>query len=95
MTLMLLIMGRHAERENLFGDDVEDERKEEARVKYQLLPGLVAYVAGGALGLLSPRRRLHLPRRRHLPGDPDPRRVPPVPAQGLSRVPRCVALAAE
>jgi uncharacterized membrane protein len=55
MTLMLLIMGRHAENEGLFGDDLEDERKEEARVKYQLLPGLVAYVAGGALGLLSPK----------------------------------------
>ena len=55
MTLMLLIMGRHAENQGLFGDDVEDERKEEARVKYQLLPGLIAYVAGGALGLLSPR----------------------------------------
>ena len=63
MTLMLLVMGRHAENEGLFGDDLEDERKEEARVKYQLLPGLVAYVAGGALGLLSPRaRRHHLPR---------------------------------
>ena len=55
MTLMLLIMGRHAENEGLFGDDIADERKEEARVKYQLLPGLVAYVAGGALGLLSPK----------------------------------------
>ena len=55
MTLMLLVMGRHAENEGLFGDDLEDERKEEARVKYQLLPGLVAYVAGGALGLLSPK----------------------------------------
>ena len=55
MTLMLLVMGRHAENEGLFGDDVEDERKEKARVKYQLLPGLVAYIAGGALGLLSPQ----------------------------------------
>jgi|GEM_PF-2160797 len=55
MTLMLLVMGRHAENAGLFGDDREDERKEEARVKYQLLPGLLAYIAGGALGLLSPR----------------------------------------
>jgi uncharacterized membrane protein len=55
MTLMLLVMGRHAENEGLFGDDAEDERKEKARVKYQLLPGLVAYIAGGALGLLSPQ----------------------------------------
>jgi uncharacterized membrane protein len=55
MTLMLLIMGRHAEREGLFGEDLEDERKEEARVKYQLLPGLIAYIAGGAFGLVSPK----------------------------------------
>jgi len=55
MTLMLLVMGRHAESEGLFGDDLEDERKEKARVKYQLLPGLIAYIVGGALGLLSPK----------------------------------------
>jgi uncharacterized membrane protein len=55
MTLMLLVMGRHAENEGLFGADLEDERREEARVKYQLLPGLIAYIAGGALGLVSPR----------------------------------------
>jgi len=55
MTLMLLIMGRHAENGGLFGDDLDDERKEKARVKYQLLPGLIAYIAGGALGLLSPK----------------------------------------
>ena len=57
MTLMLLVMGRHAESEGLFGDDLEDERKEKARVKYQLLPGLIAYVAGGSLGLLSSEAR--------------------------------------
>ena len=55
MTLMLLVLGRHAENEGLFGDDLDDERKEQARVKYQLLPGLIAYIAGGALGLLSPK----------------------------------------
>jgi TMEM175 potassium channel family protein len=55
MTLMLLVMGRHAENDGLYGDDLVDERKEEARVKYQLLPSLLAYIAGGALGLLSPR----------------------------------------
>jgi len=55
MVLMLILLGRHAEKEGLFGDDIVDERKEEARVKYQLMPGLVAYIAGGALGLVSPR----------------------------------------
>jgi hypothetical protein len=52
---MLLVMVRYAESEGLFGDDLDDERTEKARVKYQLLPGLIAYIAGGALGLLSPR----------------------------------------
>ena len=55
MTLMLLILGRHAEREGLFGDDLADERKEEARVKYQLTPSLIAYAVAAVLGFLSPR----------------------------------------
>ncbi|HEY5167998.1 MAG TPA: TMEM175 family protein [Thermoleophilia bacterium] len=55
MTLMLMLLGRHAERQGLFGDDAADERKEEARVKYQLTPSLIAYVAAAVLGFLSPR----------------------------------------
>ena len=55
MTLMLLILGRHAEREGLFGGDLEDEHKEEARVKYQLLPSLIGYVVAGVLGLAWPQ----------------------------------------
>ena len=55
MTLMLLVLGRHAEREGLFGDDLADERKEEARVKFQLLPSLIAYVVAAFLGVLTPR----------------------------------------
>jgi uncharacterized membrane protein len=55
MTVMLLVMVRYAESEGLFGGDLDDARTENARVKYQLLPGLIAYIAGGALGLLSPR----------------------------------------
>ena len=56
MTLMLLIMGRHAENEGLFGDDLEDERKEEARVKYQLAAGPRRLCRGRrSLGLLSPK----------------------------------------
>ena len=39
----------------MFGDDLEDAHKEEARVKYQLLPSLIGYVVAGALGLLSPQ----------------------------------------
>ena len=54
-TVMLLVLARHAENEDLFGADVDDEPKEESRLKYQLLPGLIVYVAGGALGLLSPK----------------------------------------
>jgi uncharacterized membrane protein len=55
MVLMLILLGRHAEREGLFGDDVADERKEEARVKYQLMPSLVAYVVAAFLGFFVPR----------------------------------------
>ena len=76
MTLMLLVLGRHAEREGLFGDDLVDERKEEARVKYQLhAEPHRLHRRPALLGLLSPTaRRHHLPADRHLPGDPAPRR---------------------
>ena len=60
MTVMLLVLGRHAEREGLFGDDMADERKEEARVKYQLTPSLIAYVVAAILGFLSPRLGISL-----------------------------------
>ncbi len=60
MTLMLMVLGRHAEREGLFGDDMVDERKEEARVKYQLAPSLIAYVVAAILGFLSPRLGISL-----------------------------------
>jgi TMEM175 potassium channel family protein len=55
MVLMLVVLGRHAEREGLYGDDLADERKEEARVKYQLMPSLAAYVVAAALGFFVPR----------------------------------------
>ena len=60
MTVMLMLLGRHAEREGLFGDDLVDERKEEARVKYQLTPSLIAYVVAAILGFLSPRLGISL-----------------------------------
>jgi uncharacterized membrane protein len=60
MTLMLLVLGQHAEREGLFGDDLADERKEEARVKYQLTPSLIAYIVAAILGFLSPRLGISL-----------------------------------
>lgn len=55
MVLMPIVLGRHAEREDLFGDDLADERKEEARVKYQLMPGLVACIVAAFLGFFAPR----------------------------------------
>ena len=55
MVLMLIVLGQHAERAGLFGDDVADERREEARVRYQLMPSLVAYVAAAVLGFFVPR----------------------------------------
>ena len=53
------LLGRHAEREGLFGDDIVDERREEARVKYQLTPSLIAYVVAAILGFLfaAPRHQ--------------------------------------
>ena len=60
MTIMLMLLGRHAEREGLFGDDLADERTEEARVKYQLTPSLIAYVVAAILGFLSPRLGISL-----------------------------------
>ncbi len=54
MSLMLIVLGRYAEREGLFGDDVADERIEENRVRYQLGPSLVFYAVATALGLVAP-----------------------------------------
>ena len=56
MVLMLIVLGRHAEREGLFGDDLVDERKEEARVKYQLMPSLIGYVVAALLGFFVAAR---------------------------------------
>ena len=55
MTLMLLVLGRHAEREGLFGDDLADERSEAPRVKFQLTPSLIGYLVASVLGLFSPK----------------------------------------
>ena len=55
MTLMLLVLGRHAERQGLFGDDLADERSEEARLKFQLTPSLIGYIVASVLGLFSPK----------------------------------------
>ena len=74
MTLMLLMMGRHAEREGLFGDDIEDERKEKARVKYQLLAGPHRLRRGRRpRPAVAEARHRHLSAHRHLPRDPHPR----------------------
>jgi uncharacterized membrane protein len=53
-TVMLYVLARHAERENLFGSDVADEEKEESRLKYQLAPSLIFYAVAAGLGLLFP-----------------------------------------
>jgi len=54
MSLMLIVLGRYAEREDLFGDDVADERVEENRVRYQLGPSLIFYAVATACGLVFP-----------------------------------------
>jgi uncharacterized membrane protein len=54
MSLMLIVLGKYAEREGLFGDDAAGERKEENRVKYQLAPSLVFYAIATIAGLIQP-----------------------------------------
>jgi len=48
------VLGRYAEREGLFGDDVADERVEERRVRYQLAPALIFYAVATGVGLIVP-----------------------------------------
>jgi len=54
MSLMLIVLGKYAEREGLFGDDAAEERQEERRVTYQLAPSLVFYGVATVLGLAQP-----------------------------------------
>ncbi len=54
MSLMLIVLGRYAEREGLFGGDLAEERREDNRLRYQLGPALIAYIAATALGLVQP-----------------------------------------
>ncbi len=54
MSLMLIVLGRYAEREGLFGGDAAEERQEERRVRYQLAPSLIFYAVATVLGLVQP-----------------------------------------
>jgi len=54
MSLMLIVLGRYAEREGLFGDAAAEERSEENRLRYQLGPSLILYAVATGLGLISP-----------------------------------------
>ena len=54
ISLMLLVLARYAEREELFGGDAEGEDVEENKVRYQLLPSLILYGVAIVCGLLSP-----------------------------------------
>ena len=54
MSLMLIVLGKYAEREGLFGGDAGEERAEDNRVKYQLAPSLIFYGVATALGLIWP-----------------------------------------
>jgi uncharacterized membrane protein len=60
MSLMLIVLGRYAERERLFGDDAAEERAEASAVKYQLAPSLIFYAVATACGLASPYLGLSL-----------------------------------
>ena len=54
MSLMLIVLGRYAEGEGLFGDDAAEERQEERRVTYQLAPSLIFYAVATLCGLIQP-----------------------------------------
>jgi uncharacterized membrane protein len=54
MSLMLIVLGRYAEREGLFGGDAAEERQEDNRLRYQLAPALIAYCVAAGLGLVQP-----------------------------------------
>ena len=54
MSLMLIVLGRYAEREGLFGGDAGEERIEDNRVKYQLAPSLIFYAVATVLGFIQP-----------------------------------------
>ncbi len=54
MSVMLIVLGKYAEREGLFGGDAGEERAEDNRVKYQLAPALIFYGVATALGLILP-----------------------------------------
>jgi len=54
MSLMLIVLGRYAEREELFGDAAAEERVEENRLRYQLGPSLILYAVATGCGLISP-----------------------------------------
>jgi uncharacterized membrane protein len=52
--LVVFLMVRHAESHKLFGEHAAEERSEESRLKYQLVPALVAYGIATVLGIFSP-----------------------------------------
>ena len=54
MSLMLIVLGKYAEREGLFGGDAAEERTAERRVTYKLAPSLIFYGIASLLGLIQP-----------------------------------------
>jgi uncharacterized membrane protein len=59
-TVMLYVLARHAEKEDLYGTDIADEESEESRLKYQLAPSLIFYAIALALGFVLPYLSLGL-----------------------------------
>ena len=54
MSLMLIVLGKYAEREGLFGGDAAEERTAERRVTYKLAPSLIFYGIASIVGLIQP-----------------------------------------
>ena len=53
MSLMLIVLGRCAEREGLFGGDAAEQRLEDNRVKCQLASSLIICAVATVCGLLQ------------------------------------------
>jgi TMEM175 potassium channel family protein len=54
-SLLLRVLALHADQHGLFGADLDEQRDEESRLRYQLTPSLVFYGIATLLGLLAPR----------------------------------------
>ena len=87
MTVMLLVMGRHAENEGLFGDDFEDERKRRPGSSTNCCRASSPTSPAAPWGCCRRRSASSSTCSSRLPRGPYSRGDPAVPAEGLSSDP--------